>query len=61
MSLCVLLYFPPIPSINNIGERERERDREIEEKGVCFGTRQDVSVFAALSCEYSALKYSLPL
>ena len=45
--------FSSILSINNIGERdrerERERDREIE-VDVCFGTRRDVSVFAALSC-----------
>lgn len=61
MCLCVCAcVFSSILSINNIGGRERERDREIE-VDVRFGTRQDVSLFAALSCEYSALKYSLPL
>lgn len=46
MCLCVCAcVFSSLVSINNIGER----DTEIE-VDVCFGTRRDVSVFAALSC-----------
>lgn len=46
MSLCALVYFPPSYLLIILG---RERDREIE-VDVCFGTRRDVSLFAALSC-----------
>lgn len=58
MCLCVCAcVFSSILSINNIGERERQGDRSgclLWYKARCFSV-------AALSCEHSALKYSLPL
>lgn len=43
--LARLCVFFSILSINNIGEMEKEMEVD-----VCFGTRRDVSLFAALSC-----------
>lgn len=58
VSLCVrLCIFPPSYLLIILG-RAREREIEVD---VCFGTRQDVSVCSPKLCEYSALKYSLPL
>lgn len=57
MCLCVCAcVFSSLLSINNIGERDREMEVDVR-----FGTRRDVSVRSPKLCEYSALKYSLPL
>lgn len=59
MCLCVCAcVFSSLLSINNIGERERQGDRSeclLWYKARCF------SVCSPKLCEYSALKYSLPL
>ena len=51
--MCACVFFSLL-SINNIGERDM-----VIEVDVCFGTRQDFSLFAALSCP-SILLLNIP-